>query len=152
MLLITWQDVTSDTAPEHVCPSCVELHAGIGTTSCHHRRRQVAAPSRSDEAGCGYPFARSDDTKVTSQQSAPPRRELEPAPVIWCTAWRGGSRQPLLGDNPSFSVHGLPRNANLCSLGHGGSPGQQPTAGTGGTVVPQMVNQGLSATTGCCQG
>ena len=35
----------------------------------------MAAPSRSHEDGCGRPSARSGETRVTSQQSASPRRD-----------------------------------------------------------------------------
>ena len=84
---------------------------------------------------------------IAAGRLAAPRRaindEVEPAPVIWCNAWRGGAVVRVShcwGNKPSCSGDGFPRNANPCSLEYGSSPGQQPTAGTGGTVVSQLVN------------
>ena len=94
-----------------------------------------------------------------SHRSKAPRRaindEVEPALDIWCNAWRGGSRQPLLGDSSTATASCATQTHALSSMGArlASSP-----LGTGGTVISQLVDQGsaawlaMSATMGRCPG
>ena len=79
----------------------------------------MAAPSRSDEAGCAYPPC---ETKVTSQQSAAPRRD---APYM-----TRSNRRRSSGATPGAVVRDARKNGSQPLAGMRAPLGAQQGSGT----------------------